>query len=505
MFLRKKPNKSGSISIQVIEKRGRSNKVIETIGCSADPFEIDQLWIRGKEYIAQRIGQQTLPLFKDDASQWFASVLSSIQKIELIGPELILGEIFRQVGFDSISDPLFKHLVLSRVINPSSKLKTARDIERFYGIHYSVDAIYRFMDKISRTLKEKIQQISYNHTLQIFGGIMSMVFYDVTTIYFEAEKEDELRITGFSKDGKHQHPQILLGLLVSIDGYPLAYDIFPGNTYEGHTMLPVLDHFKKKYELKNLIIVADAGLLTNTNIEELIAKEYEFVLGARIKTESNRIKKQILAAQLKDGQHRVITKNEDIKLLLHYSTKRAKKDKYNRDRGLRKLEKALKSNKLTKQHINNRGYNKYLEMDGEILIKIDYDKFEQDGKWDGLKGYVTNTNIAPSILLKNYAQLWKIEKAFRISKTDLRIRPIYHRLQDRIEAHICISFAAYKIYTELERQLRLKKSKISINQAIEILKTIQQITILHHETKTSKSVILKPSKTQLELLNLFKK
>lgn len=192
-------------------------------------------------------------------------------------------------------------------------------------------------------------------------------------------------------------------------------------------------------------------------------------------------------------------------MILHYSSKRAKKDKYNRDRGLRKLEKAIKGNKLTKQHINNRGYNKYLEMDGEVLIKIDYNKFEQDGKWDGLKGYVTNTNVAPSILLKNYAQLWKIEKAFRISKTDLKIRPIYHRLQDRIEAHICISFAAYKIYTELERQLRLKKSGITINQAIEIIKTIQQITIVHPESKTSKSVLLKPSKSQIELLNLFKK
>lgn len=294
MFLRKKPNKSGSVSIQVIEKQGRSNKVIETIGCSSDSFEIDQLWLRGKEYIAQRIGQQTLPLFKGDANQWFASVISNIQKIELIGPELILGNIFKQIGFDSISDPLFKHLVLSRVINPSSKLKTTRDIERYYGVHYKVDTIYRFMDKLSLSLKETVQQISYTHTLGIFDGVMSMVFYDVTTIYFEAEKEDELRISGFSKDGKHQHPQILLGLLVSIDGYPLAYDIFPGNTYEGHTMLPVLDHFKKKFKLKKLIIVADAGLLTNTNIVDLIAKGYEFVLGARIKTESNRIKKRIL-------------------------------------------------------------------------------------------------------------------------------------------------------------------------------------------------------------------
>ena len=144
--------------------------------------------------------------------------MSSIQKIELIGPELILGKLYDQIGFNKIADPLLRHLILSRIINPSSKLRTIRDIEQYYGVKYKVDRIYRYMDKISISLKTKIQQISYEHTLSILGGVMSMVFYDVTTIYFEAEQEDELRLTGFSKDGKHQHPQIILGLLVSVDG-----------------------------------------------------------------------------------------------------------------------------------------------------------------------------------------------------------------------------------------------------------------------------------------------
>ncbi|MEM9549518.1 MAG: IS1634 family transposase [Bacteroidota bacterium] len=503
MFLRKKPNKSGSVSIQVIQKVGRSNKVVTTIGCSSDPFEIEQLWIKGKTYISKRLGQTSLPLFEQDTEQWFATVFSSIEKIEWVGPELILGKLFDEIGFDTVPEPLFRHLVLSRIIDPSSKLKTARAIERFYGVKYSTDRIYRYLDKVASTLKETLQQISYEHTLKILDGMMSMVFYDVTTIYFEAEREDNLRIAGFSKEGKHQHPQILLGLLVSNDGYPLAYDIFPGNTYEGHTMLPVLDYFKTKYSLDKLIVIADAGLLTNKNMEELMEKGYEYVLGARIKTESKAIKTKILEKPLQEGQHIIIPKGNTNRLIVHYSAQRAKKDKYNRDRGLKRLEKDLKNNKLTKSHVNNKGYNKYLILEGDLTISIDYTKHEEDAGWDGLKGYITNTTYDPRILLKNYAELWKIEKAFRISKTDLRIRPIYHRLRNRIEAHICISFVAYKIYKELERQLALKQSGISVARAIEIMKTIQQLTITHPESKKSKSQLLKPTASQIKLIKLF--
>ena len=109
----------------------------------------------------------------------------------------------------------------------------------------------------------------------------------------------------------------------------------------------------------------------------------------------------------------------------------------------------MRSGKLSKEHINNRGYNKYLKLSGEVNITIDYEKYEADSVWDGLKGYVTNTSLSRKKVIENYSQLWQIEKAFRISKTDLRIRPIYHRLKNRIEAHICICFTAYTIYKEL--------------------------------------------------------
>lgn len=327
------------------------------------------------------------------------------------------------------------------------------------------------------------------------------MFYDVTTLYFEIDNEDELRKTGFSKEGKHQHPQIVLGLLVSKNGYPLAYDVFEGNKFEGYTMLPVIDHFKQKYQLEQLVIVADSGLLSNINISELQQKGYEFILGARIKNESKPIKNEILALNLDNGQSSVIKKG-DLKLIITYSDKRAKKDQRNREKGLRRLEKQLKSRKLTKSNINKRGYNKYLKLDAEIKVTIDQEKFELDARWDGLKGYITNAKLDKDKIIENYQHLWQIEKAFRVAKSDLKIRPIYHRLQRRIEAHICISFVAYKVYKELERQLKMK-TEISAETAIEIAKTIYELTV---KTPTSKSQISKTlllTEEQRQLAELF--
>jgi len=318
-----------------------------------------------------------------------------------------------------------------------------------------------------------------------------LFFYDVTTIYFQIDDEDEIRKRGFSKEGKHQNPQIVLGLLVSVDGYPLAYEIHEGNKFEGHTMLPVIDAFKAKYKLEKLVIVADSGLLSTSNVNDLQAKGYEFILGARIKNENKTIKEKILSLELTNGQSDVVEKEDGLKLIISYSDKRAKKDLHNRERGLQKLEKRVKSGTLTKSSINNRGYNKYLKIDGDVKISIDKSKYEADAGWDGLKGYLTNTTLSKDEVIVNYSHLWKIEKAFRISKHELKIRPVYHRLQRRIEAHITINFAAYKIYKELERQLATKKANMSCEQAIEIAKTIYSVKITDPATgNTFKETLL---------------
>jgi transposase len=321
------------------------------------------------------------------------------------------------------------------------------------NIDISVHTIYRYLDELNSHLKPEIERLTFEHTRSILKGKISVVFYDMTTLYFEASEEDDYRIAGFNKDGKHQQPQIMIGLLVSNYGYPIGYKIFEGNTSETKTLIPVLESFQQKFNIEKPIIVADAALLSQKNISDLVANQYKYILGGRIKNETEEVKSKIIALEVKEGKPKEL-KTKNGRLIISYSQKRAHNDKKNRQKGLKRLEKRVASGKLNKNHINNRGYNKYLSLTGEINVSIDYEKYHADSVWDGLKGYVTNTHLSRSNIIENYSQLWQIEKAFRISKTDLRIRPIYHRLKERIEAHICICFTAYAIYKELERVLK---------------------------------------------------
>ena len=501
MYLRKKKNKSGVISVQVIDKSTGKYKVIKTIGSSSNPLEVENLVIQGKQWIKQKQG--IIELDFTNKEEQIKAFINNIEQLNRKGIELLLGKIYNEIGFDELNEYILEKLVLLRLSNPSSKLKAVDLLHKYYSINIDEHKIYRYLDKLYNEQKEQIQQISYQHTLKVLDGIINIVFYDVTTLYFQIDDEDEIRKRGFSKEGRHQNPQIVLGLLVSIDGYPLAFEIFEGNKFEGHTMLPVVDAFKRKYELKQLVIVADSGLLSNQNITELQEKDYEFILGARIKNENKEIKDKILALNLKNGDSKIIEKEDNLRLIISYSDKRASKDKHNRERGLKRLEKQLNKGKLTKANINNRGYNKYLIMDGDIKISINKEKFEEDSKWDGLKGYVTNSNISKDEIIENYGHLWKIEKAFRISKHDLKIRPIYHRLQKRIEAHITINFTAYKVYKELERQLKEKKSDLSPEKAIDIAKTIFAIKVKIPNTNQYFEELLLLKSEQKHLAELF--
>ena len=505
MFIRKLRNRSGSISIQIITKSSGKYKVVKTIGNSSNEQEIEKLYYLAKQEI-ERITNQS-KLFVSESDFIVEQVFSSLNNasIRTIGPELIFGKIYDVIGFSAIKEELFRHLVIARLAFPLSKLKTIEYLYRYQGITLDIDSVYRFLDKLSFNLKEQVEQISYSHTLKVLHGNISIVFYDMTTLYFEASDEDDLRKTGFSKDGKHSNPQIFLGLLVGIGGYLIGYDIFEGNTYEGHTLIPFIERMSKKFNLKKPIVVADAGLLSNENIKSLEEKGYEYIIGARIKNETEKIKKQILEIQLIDGQIISIKKSNNTRLIVSYAKNRAIKDEHNRERGLQRLEKQIKSGKLTKSNINNRGYNKYLKLQGEVSIEIDYQKFDNDKTWDGLKGYNTNTKLRDKQVIESYKNLWHIEKAFRMSKTDLRIRPIYHRLRHRIEAHICISFAAYCIYKELERLLLKEKSQISLEKAAELTHNMYQISYTLPESKHTKNKLLKMDNDQAELYQIINK
>ena len=505
MYVRTKPNKSGSTSVQIISKERGHYKVVKSMGSATTRQEIDRLITLANQEIEKLSRQSSLFLSeKDDiVEQVFASLNNS--NIQTIGPELIFGRIFDHIGFNKIQQDLFRHLVIARLAFPLSKLKTTEYLYRYQGITLEADTIYRFMDKLNSKLKQKVEQIAYKHTYNLLGGDVNVVFYDMTTLYFEASDQDDLRKTGFSKDGKHQNPQIYIGLLVGLGGYAIGYDIYEGNTYEGHTLIPFLENMRKKFNLEKPVVIADSGLLSRKNIEALEEKGYSYIIGARLKNESDEIKAKITRENYIDGMLLSIPKSKNKRLVIHYSTKRASKDEYNRKRGLKRLEKRVKSGKLTKSNINNRGYNKYLKLEGDVSIDIDYEKFKQDKIWDGLKGYITNTRLTDKQVMENYKNLWHIEKAFRMSKTDLKIRPVYHRLKERIEAHICISFTAYCIYKELERVLYKENSSLSLKKAAEVTHNMYQVTYQLPESKHIKSKLLKMDDDQRELYEIIQK
>ncbi|AND64116.1 transposase [Flavobacterium covae] len=500
MFIRRKRNASGSISIQKIAGK---NKVLRTIGSSNDLIEIEFLIQKGRKELNELQKSSELPFSAKEEMEFVNSFVDFIDSVKLVGPELLLGKLFDEIGFNQIDDELFRHLVITRLVYPVSKLKTTDYLYKYKGIKISVYSIYRYLDKLHKKQLDKVREISLNHTLNLFGGKIAVVFYDVTTLYFEAKQEDEFRKTGFSKDGKHQNPQIVLGLLVSENGYPLDYDVFEGNKYEGDTLIPIIEHFQTKHQPEQLIVVADTGLLSKKNIDLLVDKKYQYILGARIKNENEMLKRQITQTKLADNQSVVFDREDGSRLILSYKKARALKDQDNRKRGLERLEKKIKNGKLTKENINNKGYNKYLKIEGEATISIDYEKHKQDAIWDGLKGYKTNTKLTKEQVIEQYHQLWAIEKTFRISKSDLEIRPIYHQLKRRIETHIGISFCACKIYKELERQLKEKQSNLSPEKVIDILKTIYQVSF---ETPFSNKVytkLLLKNQEQKDIINLF--
>lgn len=502
MFIRKNKNRSGTVSIQIVEKVNRSNRVVKRVGVASTAKEEELLMLLAKSQLEQLQGTQSLFVEHDDlVVENFINTLST-SDLQVVGPELILARIYQKIGYpDDGSCNYFKALVLSRLAYPGSKLKTVEYFQKDLGLRVSVYTIYRFLDELSSTLKTQIEELTFAHTRSLMQGGIGVVFYDLTSLYFEASEPDEFRISGFSKDGKHQHPQILIGLLVSTQGYPIGYQLFEGNTSEVKTLMPVLESYQNRFGLDKPVVVADAALLSQHNIDALRAGGYEYILGGRLKNESDPVKAKILDGAITEDRpgewaHR------NGRLIVTYSQKRARKDKANREKGLKRLEKRVKSGKLTKAHINNRGYNKYLRLTGSAAISIDYTSFEADRRWDGLKGYLSNTTWSKDQIITNYHHLWQIEKAFRISKTDLRIRPVYHRLKHRIEAHICICFAAYAVHKELERLLKINQVGLSTQKAIEEIKEIRQLRYMLPKSRTMKTKLLAPNENQQKLLQL---
>lgn len=515
MFVEKKLNKSGSTSVRIMRKVHGKRKCVKVMGCSSDVDEIGLLVKRGNRWIDEH--QRSVPLFEfDDEAVAYDKVLASLRQsqLRLVGPELVYGTLFDRIGYDRVktsNDALFRALVVTRLYHPGSKLRTAEYMERFMHQSYSSDAIYRFLDELctrdktaeqvreakdeSIGVKWQVEQVAFEHTKAVMGGQVTVAFYDTSTLYFESQ-EDDVRVPGYSKDGKNENPQVVLGLLVGTGGNPIGYELHKGNQYEGTTLLPIVKKLEKRFNLSHPIVVADSGLLSAKNIEQLEEEGYEYIIGARVRSMSKADKEAVLKLALKDGEMTSLT-IKDRRHVISMSAKRAKKDARDREKGIKRLEKRFANGKITKASVNNRGYNRFLTLQGETTVTIDQDKIAEDARLDGLKGYVTNSKIKDKEIVENYRNLSFIERAFRMNKTDLAIRPIYHRLFNRIEAHVCICFTAYTILLELERTLaktadrKNKKPGITIYRAKFLAESLYEIEYVNPYNGKNMSVMLR--------------
>lgn len=294
----------------------------------------------------------------------------------------------------------------------------------------------------------------------------------------------------------------MLGLLVSEGGYPLSYSIFNGSQYEGRTMIPIIDDFIQRFSIKEFVVVADSGLMSDTNVKLLREAGYKYILGARIRSEKKAVKDWILSKEKANGQSIEYKRKNGERLIVSYSDKRATKDASNRIRGVARLQKSYQSGVLRKDQINKRGYNKFLHIDKDVHVMLDEEKIAEDALWDGLKGYITNTSLDASRVIDQYNGLWVVERAFRISKGQLETRPIFHFTERRIEAHICICFIAYKIYKELERTIHGSNINLSVDKVLSIAKTITtiQINLPINDQVICKTLFLTEEQRRISLL-----
>ena len=536
--VRKKKNQSGSISVQIVDRTNRGYKVVETLGCSDDETEIDKL----HQKAILRINDLSQNLFSkslDETSEklLLKKLLSKLttQDFIPIGDELIFGKIFNNIGCNNLFNNvksirkqedknfLFKSLVISRLLYPGSKLELINYLSYFKNIDITSDKIYRFLDSLYQDeIKSRIETCVFEHTKKVMNGEIIVTFYDVTTLYFESESEDDLRRVGFSKEGKIARPQIQLGLFTTLEGYPLSFEVYEGNKYEGHTLIDVLKKFQDRFQLdKKPIVVADRGMLNNDNIAYLENNNYKYILAYKIKNISNDLKEEIKNLTFIDDN---VTHNIEFKkvipfadendkkqtihvnqrLVLSYSTQRAKKDKYNRNKAIQRLENKIKSSKtITKKDLKLSYYAKYIDLDdnnSKINFNINNQKIIEDEKLDGIKGFVTNDfTLTANEIIEHYNNQYEVERAFRISKTDLKIRPIYHRLETRIKAHILISFVSYAIYKEFDRKLKINDVKFNFSQKL-LRKIIEHLIAIKIDDEI---IPINPSEIQKQILDIL--
>ncbi len=478
-YVRTTKTASDSIAVQVVRYENRRKIIAAHIGSAHTSQELLSLKQTAKDWIEKTTKQQSLLPPETNSSH----NLISLDKCQYLGIHYcfireVLAKIFVSFNFHLDNSPLLFDLALMRIVEPTSKLHSLALLEEYFDCHYERRDLYRQLASfvsLKNTVETKVLAVAKKH----FNFDFSLVLYDVTTLYFESFEPDELRKRGFSKDNKFNQPQILIGLVVCSNGFPVAYEIFEGNKFEGHTLIPILSAFKKRHQIKSLTVVADAAMLSQENIESLKVNDFNYVVGARIANLSQSLIKDISdkLKQIDGATIRVNTPHGS--LICDFSRDRFRKDKHEMEKQILKAQIALTNSTQIKRL-------KFLKQQNQTNYELNTAIIEKTKSLLGIKVYYTNLSdeISGSTIASYYHQLWQVEQTFRMAKTDLQMRPIYHFKKYSIEAHIMICFMALSVSKFLEI-----KTDQSIKSIVKSLKSVTDARILNKLTK--KEIILR--------------
>lgn len=460
--IREVKTKSGKTAVQVFTITHRKRNILKHFGSAEDEAGLNILKEKAKIWIEEENKKNGLFQFENHFSQIY----------EYLGFTYsyayeFLEKIYFKFNFQKHFSNLFKDLVLARILEPRSKRDSLEFLQTFLNKYHSENVLYKMIVQYDESIKDQLEKEIVEIAKKDFGFDFSFVLYDVTTLYFESFKNDEFKRCGFSKDNKHNQPQIVIGLIVTGEGFPISYQIFKGNIFEGNTFLPSILGLKRKYKIKSLTVVADSAMLSHQNLNALKESGLNYVIASRLAN-----LKETLINTINEKIERVDGENIRLdNLIIDFSTKRYLKDKVELDKQIGKAK--LHLNSQTEKITNI----KYLKNDKTIQY-LNQELIDKNTKLLGLKGYVTNlAKQSNTEIIDYYHNLFKIEHAFRIAKSDLEARPIYHHKEESIKNHILICFLALTISVYIEI-----KTKKSIAFILETLKSITDAKILNKVT-----------------------
>lgn len=444
LHVRTVKTKGNSRSVQVSRYQSSKRIIIKHIGSGTSEEQITVLQEMARVFIADYTRQ--LYLFEESKPNQESVLVNQCEYIGIYYTYLydVLRSVQHQIGYVLEPDGLLNDLVVMRIFEPTSKLRSIELMQTYFGIKHRRQGFYESARKWL-DLKDKIENKTISFAKKQYGFDFSLLFYDVTTLYFETFSEDELRKNGFSKDNKSQQPQIVVALMVTPEGFPVSYEVFSGNTFEGHTLIPVIKSFIKKQEVENFTVVADAAMISTENVEALRTEKINYIVGARLGNAPSGLMATIDANLPRTDGNILRLKTDYGYLICSFSKKRYNKDKYEMNKQIDKAKSMLCQPSKVKKV-------KYLKSNDNKMM-LNERLIEKTTKLLGIKGYYTDIEEAVAdnaTIISRYHDLYRVEQAFRVSKNDLQTRPVFHFKKEPIQLHMLICFMALAVSKHIE-------------------------------------------------------